>query len=105
MGDLISREELAHEMRKAICGADSGLCVSTPDHCLQQCMVPIYAAPTVKPEVRHGRWIEGCYQTKSKRNRIIHCKKYTCPFCGTSSGRVKRNYCHNCGAKMDGGAT
>ena len=50
-------------------------------------------------EVKHGKWIEKfkdgfCY--------------YDCPFCDDGYVVMERdenkpNYCHNCGAKMDGG--
>lgn len=50
-------------------------------------------APTIEAEpVRHGRWI------KRPDERI-------CPFCNDRHsyfGGKEKNYCPNCGAKMDG---
>ena len=48
--------------------------------------------PTVEAEPRkHGRWIEDEYG-------IPHCSE-----CGTMNNTVYKNYCPNCGARMDGG--
>lgn len=56
-------------------------------------------------EVRHGRWIPEACESVSKRNRLIEYRVYSCSICGRSNGRVKKKYCPNCGAKMDGGKT
>lgn len=46
--------------------------------------------PTVEAEpVRHGRWIN-------------HGWSIVCSECGEDYAFAKRNYCPNCGAKMDG---
>ena len=42
--------------------------------------------------------------TKKEKIRDIKYETYTCPICGKSNGRIKANYCPNCGAKMKGGA-
>jgi hypothetical protein len=47
-------------------------------------------------EVRHGEWVFNRHQALSE-------KSYFCSLCvdgGCDYG--KDNYCHNCGAKMDG---
>lgn len=53
--------------------------------------------------VRHGRWIE--------YTKVIIPEPYNkweqawkCSECGFDDGFVAYNYCHNCGAKMGGGA-
>ena len=50
-------------------------------------------------EVKHGRWIQDGY------DRADHIPRYTCSNCRTEhymrSG-IMKNYCPNCGAKMDG---
>lgn len=51
-------------------------------------------------EVRHGRWIAETCESVSKRNRLIEYRVYKCSICGRSNGRIKKNYCPNCGAKM-----
>ena len=53
-------------------------------------------------EVRHGRWIPEACESVSKRNRLIEYRVYSCSICGRSNGRVKKRYCPNCGALMDG---
>lgn len=41
--------------------------------------------------VRHGRWVSYGWST-------------VCSECGEDYAFAKRNYCPNCGAKMDGGS-
>ena len=53
-------------------------------------------------EVRHGRWISEAHESVSKRNRLTEYRVYSCSVCGRSNGRVKKRYCPNCGALMDG---
>lgn len=53
-------------------------------------------------EVRHAYWKETTHITESKRRREIHSKLYNCSYCDAPNGRKKSNYCHWCGAKMDG---
>ena len=53
-------------------------------------------------EVRHAQWEETSRITFSKRGRKIHSKMYNCSYCGAPNGRKKSNFCHWCGAKMDG---
>ena len=65
-------------------------------------MTAVRNAPTVDAvEVVHGRWIE-------KQERITMAEDdvdiyWVCSVCGTTE-IGKTNYCHNCGATMDGGA-
>ena len=54
-------------------------------------------------EVEHAQWEETSHITFSKRGRKIHSKMYNCSYCGAPNGRKKSNFCHWCGAKMDGG--
>ena len=61
----------------------------------------IVNAPTIEAElVRHGRWIfvgeETTHDGWTYRN-------YRCSECGFATVEAK-NFCQNCGAKMDGGA-
>lgn len=102
MSDYISREALAKEMCKAICGEERNLCVNAPRNCHQRCMVPIYAAPTVQTEVRHGRWL----QADDAWDGIT---TFQCSACGEEYcfeyaedlSILNYNYCPHCGAKMD----
>ena len=56
-------------------------------------LAEIEFAPTVKAvEVVHGRW---------KRARYTEAPLYICSNCDTPEYK-RHNYCHNCGAKMDG---
>jgi hypothetical protein len=49
-------------------------------------------------EVRHGRWIEHTHDDGDGVGYIL----YHCSLCDTPDAR-ERNYCRECGAKMDGG--
>ena len=56
------------------------------------------AFPTADVEpVRHGRWIE---QTHEWDFPPFHYTDYKCSLCGIRE-QAKRNYCPDCGAKMD----
>ena len=48
--------------------------------------------------VKHGRWIERTHDDGDGVGYIL----YHCSLCDTPDAR-KRNYCRECGAKMDGG--
>jgi rubrerythrin len=49
--------------------------------------------PTIKPEVRQGRWIQ-------RRNGQYYCNN-----CGREERFIfQKNFCPKCGAKMGGGA-
>lgn len=60
----------------------------------------IYEAPTIKPEVRHGRWLsfEGWFNKS-----IVKCSicGNTLNMDGVNAGRGDANFCPNCGARMD----
>lgn len=59
-----------------------------------ECFLPADVAPVV-----HGRWIHDGRRIESGID-WFHCSE-----CGKSDNFCARtNYCHNCGAKMDGGA-
>lgn len=54
----------------------------------------IEAAPTVDAEsVRHGRWLRLDEAPEWDQRRCSECGDISC---------CQRNYCPNCGAKMDG---
>ena len=57
-----------------------------------ECALRVKNAPTIEPEVRHGRWI----------NDELH-GKYNCTCCnkGTWRGFGVFDFCPNCGARMD----
>lgn len=46
--------------------------------------------------VVHAQWVP-----KRKMYRTPHAKNYTCSECGLAT-EYRWNYCHNCGARMDG---
>ena len=48
-------------------------------------------------EVVHGRWIEKEHEAPYGGYHLFHCSE-----CDSPNAR-KRNYCPECGAKMDGG--
>ena len=61
-------------------------------------MIARFPAADVAPVV-HGRWIHDGRRIESGID-WCHCSE-----CGKSDNFCARtNYCHNCGAKMDGGA-
>ena len=65
---------------------------------LRNLIVCIKNAPTVDAvEVVHGRWIEKYHDNPLGGYYLGHCS-----VCDEPDGR-KKNYCPNCGAKMDGG--
>jgi len=104
MSDYISREALAKEMCKAICGEERNLCVSAPRNCHQRCMVPIYAAPTVQTEVRHGRWEwadDGYCRCSECRQRAPVVYGVLVEDHQDEPRTTMTNFCPNCGAKMD----
>ena len=58
----------------------------------------LLTAPTVDAvEVVHGRWIN---PYMNRYGHPCHC----CSVCGFKASYQDKNYCPNCGAKMDGGA-
>ena len=57
-------------------------------------MEELVNAPVVEP--RKGKWI----RTETDRGYWVYIG-YACDQCGKSVGNVKRNYCPNCGAKME----
>ena len=66
----------------------------------------IDAAPTIEPEVRHGRWIL-CEDQRGvdndNNNYAYFCSQ--CHYQDVHSKYAKVNFCWNCGCKMqDGGA-
>ena len=67
--------------------------------CVEDATEAINKMPTADVvEVRHGEWVE---------HFAFDCWHYDCPFCDDGYAtkerdKYKPNYCHNCGAKMDG---
>ena len=54
-------------------------------------------------EVRRGTWIgELSVTTSANKGRTIRSTIYKCSLCNKTNGRIKKPYCPNCGAKMDG---
>ena len=51
-----------------------------------------------------GEWVVKSLTSKSQRGRTINYSTYQCSVCGTWNGRHIQKYCHECGAKMKGGA-
>ena len=92
---LIDVDKLKHKMNLEFLDRRNKL-ISLKD--LFECIDDM---PTVDAvEVVHGRWIE-----KQERIRMVEDDVdiyWVCSVCGaTEIG--KTNYCHNCGATMDGG--
>jgi hypothetical protein len=61
-------------------------------------------APTIDP-VRHGDWVNKTYTYENMNGITEERSHVVCSECGTQppSGFGKVNFCHRCGAKMDGG--
>lgn len=57
--------------------------------------------PTIKPEVRHGRWIE---ETEPDENGNVISMCSRCCHTDEHGVNIKIPYCWYCGASMDGGA-
>lgn len=93
MSDLISR--------KAAIDAIFNVCKST-------CTLSGYLKkafeklPSAQPERKEGKWITRKDVAPYRPDGEITSWTYKCEYCGTLS-RLKYNYCHNCGAKMDKG--
>lgn len=92
MAEYIDRYALTKNMCKAICGRDAGLCVAEPKDCSWKEMRAVFETPVAEvAPVVHGRW---------KYHKYV--KKYECMECGNFvSPGTDRNFCPNCGAKMD----
>ena len=84
---LIDADELLKKFCHGCPDNDNGdNCIM--NHCADYDLV--LTMPTVDAElVKHGRWIEDEYG-------IPHCSE-----CKTINNTVYKNYCPNCGAKMD----
>lgn len=61
-----------------------------------ECALRVKNAPTIEPEVRHGRW--------KKKNGEIYCTNCKKSKWSESFELMLRrfNYCPHCGARMDG---
>lgn len=64
------------------------------------CRKCIYEAPTIKLEVRHGRWI--VHTTWHGMFGLIHSECSECKF-DRNGDLSSWKFCPNCGARMDGG--
>ena len=65
----------------------------------------IHQAPTIDPEVRHGRWIPTEYDSYADGAPVWD--KWECSECGHEHKGEEDTltpFCPNCGARMDGGA-
>lgn len=90
MSDLISRETATHYLTKARLLGDS------------RPMKEIFAEiPSVEPERKVGHWIEHSNPNLGPCMRV----SYECSCCHAWLGCeyfLRRSYCPNCGAKMEG---
>lgn len=95
--ELIDRMEPSDEIKEALCYLCKGDSSDWPQGYkdgLEAALEVIQKTSTVDAvPVVHGRWIE--------RPTLKHT--YNCSNCGAIETYTP-NYCHNCGAKMDGGA-
>lgn len=60
----------------------------------------IQAMKETQTERKKGKWITRKDVAPYRPDGEITSWTYKCEYCGTLS-RIKYNYCHNCGAKMD----
>lgn len=85
MTDLISRQAVLKELPHALWGKEW-------DEALAKAIIE--SVPTIDP-VKHGEWIAVEYNDGTVRTE--------CSVCGYGRGLPPvRNYCPNCGARMDG---
>ncbi len=68
---------------------------------VQEISAYITLAPTIEPEVRHGRWV--VHTTWHGMFGLIHSECSECKF-DRNGDLSSWKFCPNCGAKMDGGA-
>lgn len=101
MAEYIERRKAAEILCKAICGAERGLCVSTPENCCQEKILALYELPADDvAHAVHGKWI-------LKETVHIGLKEYMCSECSDDEYwkkyycRGNEKFCPNCGAKMD----
>ena len=97
MKEYIEREAVEKMLEEAQIISDG----EYAGYCTEDVNLDSIPAADVAP-VRHGRWLPEICESVSKRNRLIKYTVYSCSVCGRSNGRVKKRYCPNCGAKMDG---
>ena len=65
---------------------------------ISSCIAELFNVPTVDAvEVVHGRWIVKEHSAPYGGYHLFHCSE-----CDEPNAKEK-NYCPNCGAKMDGG--
>lgn len=89
--DLIDRNELYNQIRLHLNRHSLGETVPWTTLTVGEIASIIANIPTVKVEPRHGKWIA------DEDSDII----FICSECNDISV-FKKNYCRNCGAKMDG---
>lgn len=68
----------------------------------EHCMLVIKAAPTIEPEVRHGRWIPTEYDSYADGTPVWD--KWECSECGHEHSGEEDTltaFCPDCGARMD----
>ena len=63
-----------------------------------QILLRIETAPTIEPEIRRGRWI---FVGEETLHDGWTYRKHRCTECDFVTLEAK-NFCQNCGAKMDG---
>lgn len=134
MSDLISREALVRKMNERYCKIDNGRAFKGIEipvvdgvrmHEIECCIGMIQSEDVIEAEpVRHGEWKWVFNRKADTWGDDCYESGWECSECGagadiyTSYHKVEESceesekgitdertiYCHNCGAKMDGGA-
>lgn len=98
MDDLISRKALMSRFEKWQRDCEEDNDMETAE-AFEDCVCALQDAPAVDAApVVHGRWI-----SYLDGEHLMPERYYKCSVCSDRGYRFRRNYCPNCGAKMDGG--
>ena len=104
MNDLISRSALLADLQEYLNQeVTEGMSFTDMGEGIDLAMERVKDAPAIDAEpVRHGRWID--MQEDDATEGVWRCS--VCGFDGyfdiMTPKECGENYCHNCGAKMDG---
>ena len=95
----------ANALRNKICAAcaERLACTDIGNICFE--VACIDNAPTIEPEVRHGRWIPTEYDSYADGAPVWD--KWECSECNNEHSGEENTlsaFCPECGARMDGGA-
>lgn len=93
MDDLISRKALLEDINAAAGNNFMGTMVAGTLSRFVKKQPAVDAVPVV-----HGKWI-----AYLDGEHLMPERYYKCSVCGDKGHRFRRNYCPECGAKMDGG--